>query len=365
MLAAPQHIIMLCSRLDLPGGIERAVVNTANLFNREGNSVTLVVLDETMETFYPVDKGISVIQHSLSFGITPEGNVISRKIKLLSDVLKLRKIIKGLKPGIIISSEYPFTVAAVLAGGRNHARLLAWEHHHFSWIKKNRFWSFLCSQAYSRLHGIVCLNKIEEEHYKKIAPTYVIPNVVQNAKGSRSAGDSNTILSIGWLIPRKGIDLLLTAAKVVLAKHPDWKWKLIGKGEMKEQVLAFIKTEKLEDRFLLQDPGKSAINDEYLNVSLFVLSSRSEAFPMVLLEAMSFGVPCISFDCPSGPADIITNQMDGLLVEKENPAKLSEAISSLIVNKAERKRMGENAFQSVLRFSPEAIYQLWKEKIFT
>ena len=134
---------------------------------------------------------------------------------------------------------------------------------------------------------------------------------------------------------------------------------------MKEEVLRFIKNEKLEGKFLLQPPVGSGINDEYANASLFVLSSRYEAFPMVLLEAMSFGIPCISFDCPSGPADIITDNNDGLLIEKGNTQKLTEAISSLINDQAKRKKMGENALISIRRFTPETIYQLWKEKIFT
>ena len=184
---------------------------------------------------------------------------------------------------------------------------------------------------------------------------------IENTTGKRSLVTNKTILSVGWLIPRKGIDLLLKTAREVLAEHPDWIWKLIGDGEMKEEVLQFIKTEKLEERFLLQSPVDSNINDEYINASLFVLSSRYEAFPMVLLEAMSFGIPCISFDCPSGPADIITKNEDGLLVEKENPAKLAEAISSLITNEEQRKKMGEKALENVQRFSPDKIYELWQQ----
>ncbi|MFZ1261903.1 MAG: glycosyltransferase, partial [Chitinophagaceae bacterium] len=76
--------------------------------------------------------------------------------------------------------------------------------------------------------------------------------------------------------------------------------------------------------------------------------------------AMSFAVPCISFDCPSGPANIITHNEDGILVEKENPAKLAEAISSLIDNEILRKKMGERALENVQRFSPEIIYKLWE-----
>lgn len=149
----------------------------------------------------------------------------------------------------------------------------------------------------------------------------------------------------------------------MLRQHPDWTWKLIGDGPMKQQVLDFIDKEKLTNRLILQQPTNSSIESEYLNASLFVLTSRFEAFPMVLLEAMSFGVPCISFDCPSGPSDIITHDKDGILVEKENTRKLTEAIVSLITDLNKREKMMIAAFENVKRYSPQAVYKIWKQQI--
>ncbi|MEO7923155.1 MAG: glycosyltransferase family 4 protein [Chitinophagaceae bacterium] len=339
--------------------MERAVMNTANLFLKKGHPVTLVILDKTSESFYPILPGIQVVCQPLSFGITPEGNIITRKIKLLSDVLQLRKILKKTSPACIISSEYPFTVAAILAGGKKFGRVISWEHHHFGWLEKNRFWNFLCNQAYPKLDAIVCLNKKEETYYKQLGPTYIIPNFVENTEGTVSSSHNKNILTVGWLIPRKGTDLLLQAAGTVLSKYPDWTWKLIGEGELKEKVVQFIRENKLEGRLLLQSPVSSIISEEYLHASLFVLASRYEAFPMVLLEAMSSGVPCVSFDCSSGPSDIIKHDIDGILVEKENSEKLAEAISSLIEDYTKRKKMGESAFKNMQQFSSQAIYLLW------
>jgi glycosyltransferase involved in cell wall biosynthesis len=359
------HIAILTSRLDLPGGIERAVVNTANLFVEKLHAVTIIILDETGKSFYPLHHGVKIIQQPLSFGITNQGNVISRKITLLSDVLKLRKIIRQIKPGILISSEYPFTVAAVLAGGQKLARIYSWEHHHYGWLQKNNFWSFLCEKAYPKLDGIICLNKPEADYYKKRGHAVIIPNFIDKKEKKQSSVTEKMILSVGWLIPRKGIDMMLVTAKDILNKHPDWQWKLIGDGKLKEDVLHFIETEKLQGRFILQEPGGPDIEKEYVNASLFVLTSRHEAFPMVLLEAMSHGVPCISFNCPSGPSDIITDQEDGLLIEKENTALLSAAISSLIKDNEKRIEMGNNARINIQRFSSDKVYETWKEKIFT
>lgn len=358
-----KHIAILVSRLDLPGGIERAVINTANLFCQKGHQVTIIILDDTDKFFYPVGPNVNIIQQSLSFGISKEGNIFSRKIRLLSDVLRLRKVLKALKADIIISSEYPFTVAAVLAGAKKYSRLFSWEHHHHAWLKKNNFWSLLYNNACKKLDGIICLNKQEAGYYKQLCPVHIIPNFVENKTGKLSSGEKKQILSVGWLIPRKGTDLMLAAAKIILTKHPDWKWKLIGDGEMKQQVLDFIEQESLKDRFILQPPQSFFIEDEYLSSSLFVLSSRFEAFPMVLLEAMSYGLTCVSFDCPSGPSDIITDNIDGLLIEKENVEKLSAGISFLIENEQKRREIGLSAIKNVQRFSPDVVYKAWKDNI--
>lgn len=357
------HIAILCSRLDLPGGIERAIVNTANLFAKKNNPVTLIILDETANSFYDIYPSIKVIQQNLSFGITPEGNILSRKIKLLSDVVQLRKLIKKIKADILLSSEYPFSVAAVLARPNNKLKIYSWEHHHHAWLQKNKFWAFLCQQAYPKLNGIICLNQKEAGFYASTAKTFIIPNFVQNEIVKTSSCTHKLILSIGWLIPRKGIDMMLIAAKNILSKFPGWHWKLIGEGELQSTVEDFVKNENLEGRFILQAPKNESISDEYANASVFVLSSRFEAFPMVLLEAMQAGLPCVSFDCPSGPAEIIAQNKDGLLVEKENTVELSNAIQQLIKNDEQRIRMGENAAKNIQRFSADAVYKIWEDNI--
>ncbi len=338
------------------------MVNTANLFVTKGHSVTLLILDEASNSFYPVNPLIKIIQQPLSFGITPEGNIITRKIKLLSDVLKLRKLVKQLQPDIIIATEYPFAVAAVLSGTKKQSKVVSWEHHHFYELKRNLFWNRVFKLTYPRLDSVVCLNEDEKKLFKTInSNTFVIPNFIEPALSLPSDLSNKFILTVGRLTSVKGTDHLLQTAKIVLQKHPDWKWKIIGDGDMKEEIMQFIEKEDLQNKLIIQLPVDHNILPEYKNASVYVMTSRNECFPMTLLEAMSVGLPCISFDCETGPRHIINNNEDGLLVEKENPAKLAEAISSLITNEGRRKKMGEKAFTNVQRFSPDKIYELWQQ----
>lgn len=354
-----QHIGILCSRLDLPGGIERAVVNTANLFSGKGHTVTLIILDETNKSFYPVDSLVHVVNHPLSFGITPEGNVISRKIKLMNDVFALKRILKRYYPDILICTEYPFVAAAILAGARSKSTVYAWEHHHHAWLQKSPFWEKLCKYAYPKTDAVICLNQTEATHYATKAKVAVIPNFVDVQEAQQAELTEQCLLTIGWLIPRKGIDYIMQAAKQILRANPGWTWKLIGNGEMKQQVVDFIAAEKLENRLILQEPVSASIGDEYRKAYCYVMASRFEAFPLVLLEALSHGLPCISFDCPSGPSEIIQQGEDGLLVEKENVPALVSAVQSLIDNKALRQKMSVKARKNIARYSPETVYGKW------
>ena len=325
--------------------------------------MTLLVLDETADSFYPVDPGVSILQHPLSFGITPEGNVISRKLKLLGDVLKLRRLFKQLHPSLIIASEYPLAAAAILTGARKRAKVVSWEHHHFNELDKNSFWNKVFKMTYPRLDAVVCLNEDEKKLFEAVSrkpvviPNFALPSV------TRSTLDNKTILTVARIAHVKGIDLLLRAAGIVLEKHPDWKWKIIGHSGIDNIVEQVIREQGMTGKLIIQPPVDHDIAAEYQNASLYVMTSRNECFPMTLLEAMSNGLPCIAFDCETGPRHIIRHDENGVLVEKENPLKLAEAISLLAGDVTKRKKMGEAAFRSVQRFSPEVIYGLWKEKV--
>lgn len=266
-----------------------------------------------------------------------------------------------MEPDIVIATEYPFAVTAALIGVQKKASLISWEHHHLYELTKNLFWEKMSSFTYPRLSFIVTLNEDEKKLFEKINKNVVvIPNFISAIK-SVASPINKRILTVGRLTNVKGTDLLLKVAKIVLAKHPDWEWKLIGNGDMQESVETFIKEETLEQNLLLASPHSYELNDEYNRSAIYVCASRNESFGMTLVEAMASGIPCISFDCETGPRHIITNNEDGILVEKENPEKLAAAISTLIENEELRKKMGEKAVLNVQRFSPEIIYKLWEQ----
>lgn len=356
-----KKIIFICSRLDTPGGIERAVTNTANLFAEKGHTVTLLVADNngSSGSYYPLHPSVHPDYRPFSFGIGITGNIFSRKLILYREIRQLKKYLAHLGPDLVITTEYPFSVATVLCGAGKTTRIIAWEHQHFNWVKKNRFWSWMQEKTYPQLEQIVCLNQTEADHFKQYTTVSIIPNFIETVYTNNQPVEKKQLLTAGWLIHRKGTDLLLPVAKTILNRYPDYTWKLAGDGELKEKVLDFIRKEQLEGRLLLQSPGESDIDEVYRESGLFVLASRFEAFPMVLLEALSYGIPCISFNCPSGPSDIITHGEDGLLVEPENTIQLTAAIISVLDHPELRVRLSENAVKNIRRFDKDSIYPLW------
>ncbi len=354
---------MLCSRLDLPGGIERAVVNTANLFQSKGHRTSLLVLDETIDSFYPVNEGVHRYLLPLSFGITSSGNPISRKIRLLSDVLKLRKMLKQLHPTILIATEYPFAAAMVLAGVRKKTKLVSWEHHHMNELEKNSFWDKVFRFTYPRIHQLVVLNPDEEKLYSSLNDNViVIPNYAEKVL-TIPPSRSNLILTVSRLNYVKGIDTLIEVAKKLLPKHPEWKWKIIGHGRMDDNLNEEIIQAGLENRLIIQPPTGHDLSKEYGMASIYVMTSRNECFPMTLLEAMGHGLPCVAFDCETGPRHIITEGYNGNLIPVGDVDQMRKALELLVSDPSKRITFGQNAAASMEEFSPEKIYGLWKEKV--
>ena len=188
----------------------------------------------------------------------------------------------------------------------------------------------------------------------------VIPNPLSFYPKESVLLQNKTVIAVGSHSYNKGYDLLLLAWKRVALKHPEWQLHIYGKIDADETFLKLCEKMNLTSFVNFYSPVKH-IKDKYMAASVMVLPSRSEGFGMVLIEAMACGVPCVSFDCPEGPADIITNGVDGLLVENGNVTLLEDNLIALIEDEAKRKAMGVRAKENVKRYLPEMIVKQWDE----
>lgn len=356
-----RHIMLISSYLHVPGGYERAVVETATLLHQQGWQVTLLLLAGQPESFYPLPEGISILQAELNFGISPEGNMFSRKARFLKDLLELRKLVARVQPAHIICSEYHFAVAAVLAGTGKKAKVYSWEHHHYATQHRNLFWKTLFYYAYRRLDAIICLNPDEQAWYSRInKKAIVIPNFTAVPAGSGMAAPSYELISISRFNAIKGIDLLVDTARIVFSRRPGTRWLVIGYGEKESWLRDQIEKEGWQNTLLLHTADKPDVADYYRQARLFVMTSRNECFPLVLLEAMRCGLPCLAFDCDTGPRHIIRDHINGRLAEKENPVSLAETILYVLDNTEESVRLAAGALETAGSYTPEIIYKKWE-----
>ena len=160
----------------------------------------------------------------------------------------------------------------------------------------------------------------------------------------------------------KGLDRIVPIWKKVAEKHPNWKLEIFGKSSKNQEIEKLIKSVNLENNISLFEPIKN-VQEKYLEVSMYIMSSRTEALPMVLVEAISSGLPCIAYDCPVGPGAIIENNKNGFLIEDGNETEFVNAICNLIENQNLRLEMAKNAKISSKKYNLDVIMQNW-DKLF-
>ncbi len=204
----------------------------------------------------------------------------------------------------------------------------------------------------------IVLTKGNVQEWKSLKNIQIIPNPLSFFPNQSSRLQNKKVIAVGKQGYQKGYDLLLQSWKLVHEQHPDWELEIYGTiaAEYKLQELAY---ELGIGNIVHFYPPVKDIQTKYLDASIYAMSSRFEGFGMVLIEAMACGVPCISFNCPHGPADVITHGEDGFLIENGNIKQMADAIIHLIQDESLRIKMGTEAKQNVQRFLPENIMYQW------
>jgi glycosyltransferase involved in cell wall biosynthesis len=213
-----------------------------------------------------------------------------------------------------------------------------------------------CAHHYDRL---ILLTEADRSLWGHPSNAVVIPNPLSFTSPAKSDLQTKRILSTGRLIATKGFDLLIDSFSLVAAKHPDWKLSIFGEGQDKQFLLDKIRHYKLEEQVEILPPTLD-IAAEMLQSAIYAAASRYEGFGLVITEAMECGVPCVAFDCECGPGEIISNGVDGILVEPQDTEKFAAALLLLIGSPELRGRMGRNACTSAGRFAAPAVMHCWE-----
>lgn len=211
----------------------------------------------------------------------------------------------------------------------------------------------------SQFHKFVVLTKgnLNEWDLNNIV---VIPNPLPFNNGEQSTLSNKKILVVGKQAYQKGYDRLLDIWNIVHQKYPDWQLEVYGKFDSNLKLEEKAEALEISNTVHFYPPVKN-IQAKYAEAAIYVMTSRFEGFGMVLIEAMSFGVPCIAFDCPHGPADIIKDGEDGFLVANGAIDTFATKLMELMENKALRQQFGINALQHVNRFNVPKVVKKWDD----
>lgn len=218
-------------------------------------------------------------------------------------------------------------------------------------------WRENLTKQIKKLDKFIVLTQEDKKAWGNLDNIDVIHNPLTYYPAKSSSCINKKIIAIGRYTWQKGFDLLIDAWSIVHTKHPSWELNIYGNGN-RTIYQNLIEQKKLSGYITCNLPAKN-IYEEYLESSIFILSSRYEGLPLVLAEAMSCGLPVVSFACPCGPKDIIKDREDGFLVENGNIEQLADKICYLIEHEDERISMGKKARENVKRFDKEKIMQQW------
>ncbi|MEV0349773.1 glycosyltransferase family 4 protein [Nonomuraea sp. NPDC050680] len=357
------------------GGTIRTVFNLAS-YLAENHDVEIVsILKEAEEPFFPIDPRVKFrfLDDRLNPGPDPVRAMLSKRpsklippeesafhrFNLWTD-LKLARYIRSLDTGILISTRPGLNLAmaqlalpSVITIGQEHVALRTQPEAVQELIK----W------RYRRFDALATLTKADLRDYRAALPKKPkrlirIPNAVPPMTGDLAKLDAKVVIAVGRLTRLKGFHRLIVAWEEVAKTHPDWKLRIFGAGPQEDNLRQQVIEAGLEGQIEL--PGATSdVGAELEKASVFVLSSRHEGFPMTILEAMAKGLAIVSFNSPHGPKEMITDEVDGLLVKPRTNANLATSLLRVIEDEELRRRLAAGALETARTYDVDVIGAQW------
>jgi glycosyltransferase involved in cell wall biosynthesis len=352
------------------GGAERVTVNLANHWAAKGWDITIVTLAPLSLDFYKLDPAVERIALELADEC---GNVLAGFWNNLQRVRALRRVLRQVQPDITFGVMTTANVILALASrGLANVCAIGSEHIHPPQLPLGAQWEALRRFTYGRLAAVVALTQESAEWLRMHTGALWVP-IIQNmalwplavqaprlTPETVRVADRHILLAVGRLNKQKGFDWLLEAFMALARKYYDWTLAILGEGQERRALETQVQAARLDGRVFL--PGRAGnVGEWYERADLYVMSSRFEGFPTTLAEAMAHGLPAVSFDCDTGPRDIIRPGVDGLLVPPGNVDALTAALDRLMGDAALRAQFAARAVEARERFSMERIAGMWEE----
>lgn len=361
------RILYITDALAVWGGIERVLSDKTDYLVNHGYEVHIVTMDQGNHPIpFPLNERVHVKDLDIRFHRQYKYHGIMRLIKYFEYEILFRKRLKSyidnLQPDIISCIRDGNVSNVLRVRGdipvvfESHALCKDIEFEKVSFLHKIS--SIIGRNHFRKLDMIITLTNGDAHDWKRYCKKVcVIPNMVHlNTTGAYSDCSSKRIIFAGRFDVQKNVGALIEIWKIVQKRYPDWELDIYGNGELKSRFENDVVDKKLN---IIINPAVPNIFDKYKESSVLIMTSMYEPFGLVLVEAMSCGLPVIAFDCPYGPADIITDGVDGFIIENGNTDAFADAVCTLIKNPELRKKMGKSGIVSSNRYKAETIMPQW------
>lgn len=351
-------VLILGGNFDNAGGTERVGSMLANGLSESGYEIVLASILCGTKPFFPLNKEIKVVS---LFDTT--GRTLYRTPSI---VYKIRKLLKEEYIDTLIVVETMsvlFTLPATIGLPVNH---ICWEHFNFNTDLGKKGRPIARQLAARYCDSVVTLTERDRQYWlqgtrhksQMIAISNPCPYPPQDYIKNEN---TKTVLAVGRLTYQKGFDMLLDAWVQVIKVMPEWKLKIVGEGEDRAKLTGFIEKNKLTDSVELAG-NTDDVSQYYKQAEIFCLSSRFEGFGMVLIEALAFGLPVVSFDCEVGPAEILKDT-GSTLVPQNDINKLASSLIELMKDDEQRKAISTSSKEKAETYQPKNIINQWIDLI--
>lgn len=350
------NVGIIVGNITLGHGTERAVANLVNMLSSQGTyNITIISLysHPCESCYFELTSSVHIEHLNLS-----NASILKRFVGYFEFIKKTQDILKKRNICLLLGTTHALNCLMIFFS-RNIKKIGCEHMSYMASPKLSRFFRRIC---YKKLNAIVTLTNKDAEHYSFIEKSrlFVIPNSLSFFYKSPATLINKRIIAAGRLTEQKGFDMLIEAAQIIKRYTKGWSIDIFGEGEDEEKLIKLMHEKELTDFVSIKSPVKN-IQLELLNSSIYVMSSRWEGLPMILLETKACGLPIVSFDCPEGPADIIDSGYDGYLVKLNDVEELANKIVLLCNDFDLRKKMGNMAYVNSQKFSSSEILKRWVE----
>lgn len=357
-------ILYLTNQFYLHGGIEKMLSQKINYLIEEFDYDVVLCTSEHYDNpyVYPVSEKLKHIDLKINYNRSKSYFHPVNLLRTMAHYKALRKTIKEEHPDVIVSVNFtpeqfflPFVEKQIPKVKEFHSSgvNLNPQQGIFGTFRKRLF------KLFGKYDRLIVLNPDEKQYYP-FDNVSVIPNFIKLSPQIDSSKKENTIIAAGRITPVKQFDHLIKAWNQIAIRFPDWQVKIFGDGDEQLQAELNQMITALQIPNIRLMGSTRHLKEEMCRATVYAMTSATECFPMVLLEAQAAQMALISYDCPHGPKNIITNTVTGILTPHNDIGKFANRLEELLKNTTDRKHMAQRAQKEVSVFSAPEIMSLWK-----